>query len=109
MKRVVFLCVENSCRSQIAEAFARRIAGPGVDVYSAGSQPSGHVHASAISLMRELGIELSDQRSKGLNDLPQVEFDIAVTMGCGDACPNLRARTREDWNIRDPKGLPLDE
>ncbi|MEX2168977.1 MAG: arsenate reductase ArsC [Pirellulales bacterium] len=107
MKRVVFVCVENSNRSQMAEAFARIIGG--VEAYSAGSRPSGKVNPKAIAAMEELGYDLTIHHSKSLNDLPEVLFDVAVTMGCGDECPLLKAARREDWNIPDPKQMsPLE-
>ena len=105
MKRVVFVCVENSNRSQMAEAFAR-IHGLGkVDAASAGSRPSGTVNPKAIAAMKEIGYDLTQHRSKSLIDLSNTEFDFAVTMGCGDECPFLRARRREDWNIPDPREM----
>jgi arsenate reductase (thioredoxin) len=105
IKRIVFVCVENSCRSQIAEAFARMHAGSNVVAYSAGSRPSGQVNPKAIASMKEIGYDLTTHASKGLNDLPDVEFDAAITMGCGDECPLLRAKARADWGIPDPKHL----
>jgi protein-tyrosine-phosphatase len=90
----------------MAEAFARM---NGIEAYSAGSRPSGKVNPKAIEAMRELGYDLTQHHSKSLEDLPDVSFDIAVTMGCGDECPNLRAARREDWNIPDPKDMPPDE
>ena len=107
--RIVFLCVENSCRSQMAEAFARRHGGPRVDAHSAGSRPSGQINAGAVEVMRERGFDLSQQRSKAVAELGEAEFDVAVTMGCGDECPALPANRREDWNIPDPKDMPPDE
>ena len=104
--KVVFVCVENSNRSQMAEAFGKMA---GIDAYSAGSRPSGKINPKAIEAMKELGYDLSTHQSKGLGDLPPGEFDVAVTMGCGDACPNLRAKDRLDWQIPDPKNLPPDE
>ncbi len=104
--KVVFVCVENSNRSQMAEAFARML---GADAYSAGSRPSGTVNPKAIAAMQELDYDLSKHVSKSLDDLPSVEFDCVVTMGCGDQCPNLRAKRREDWNIPDPKNMPSEE
>ena len=103
--RIVFLCIENSNRSQMAEAFGRIYAPAGVEVYSAGSKPSGKVNPKAVEAMRELGYDMSAHTSKGLDDLPADEFDYAVTMGCGDSCPNLRAKKRMDWQIPDPKVL----
>ena len=105
-KRLLFVCVENSNRSQMAEAFARMHGGEGLEAYSAGSRPSGKVNPRAITFMRELGYDLTQHQSKGLQDLPNVEFDVAVTMGCGDACPLVNAKQRVDWNIADPKELP---
>ena len=108
-KRVVFVCVENSNRSQMAEAFARIHGGDRVDAYSAGSRPSGKVNPKAIEAMRERGYDLTKHQSKGLTDLPNVEFDAAITMGCGDECPSLRARHRGDWQIPDPKHMPPEQ
>jgi len=109
VKRIVFVCVENSNRSQMAEAFAR-IHGAGiVEAYSAGSRPSGKVNPKAIETMREVGYDLGKHTSKSLSDLPSVEFDVAVTMGCGDECPMIRAKRREDWNIPDPKNMSPDQ
>jgi len=104
--RVAFLCVENSCRSQMAEGFARRMAAEGVLVFSAGSRPSGTVNPRAVAFMREAGVDISRHESKSLADLGDAQFDAAVTMGCGDACPTLRAARRIDWQIPDPKNLP---
>lgn len=105
--RVVFVCVENSNRSQMAQAFAKL---RGVEeAYSAGSRPSGKINPRAIAAMNELGYDLSAHQSKSLGDLPDVPFDAAVTMGCGDACPNLMARVREDWQIPDPREMGPEE
>jgi arsenate reductase len=109
MKRVLFVCVENSCRSQIAEAFSKIHGEGAVEAYSAGSRPSGKVNPRAIEFMRELGYDLSSHSSKSLSDIPDLEFDVAVTMGCGDECPFVRAKEREDWDISDPKELPPEE
>jgi protein-tyrosine-phosphatase len=108
-RRILFVCVENSNRSQMAEAFARLHGADRVEAYSAGSRPSGQVNPRAVEFMRERGYDLTIQQSKALAEIPDVEFEVAVTMGCGDACPLVRARRREDWNIPDPKGLPADE
>jgi len=109
VKRVLFVCVENANRSQMAEAFARILGGSAVEAYSAGSRPSGKVNPKAIEAMRELGYDLSVHGSKSLDELPEVPFDFVATMGCGDACPMVRARQRADWSIPDPKHLPADE
>lgn len=105
-RRVLFVCVDNSCRSQMAEAFARREGGPRIEAFSAGSQASGVVNPRAIGFMTEVGIDLSKHRSKSLAEVPDLEYDVAVTMGCGDACPRVRARRRIDWDLRDPRNLP---
>jgi len=104
--RAVFVCIENSNRSQMAEAFARLA---GLEAYSAGSRPSGRVNPKAIEALRELGYDLSTHQSKSLDDLPPIEFDVAVTMGCGDECPMLKAKHRQEWQIPDPKNLPPEE
>ena len=104
-KRVVFVCVENSNRSQMAEGFARIHGGIIVEAFSAGSRPSGRVNPKAVASMMERGYDLRSHSSKGLSDLPPVEFDAAVTMGCGDECPALRANRRIDWQIPDPRDM----
>ena len=110
MPSLLFVCVANSCRSQMAEAAARRLDRAGRwDIWSAGSQPSGRVHPAAIEAMRELGMDMSAHRSKGLGDVPQRTWDYVVTMGCGDACPAFQARQRLDWQIPDPVGLPPEQ
>lgn len=102
---LLFVCVENSCRSQMAEGFARTLGRGRVAAHSAGSRPSGQVHPRAIQFMAESGIDLNGQLSKGLDDLPAVHWDYVVTMGCGDACPHLPARHRLDWDLPDPKTM----
>jgi protein-tyrosine-phosphatase len=109
MKRLLFVCVENSCRSQIAEAFARIHGKDKVAVYSAGSRPSGKVNPRAIESMREIGYDLAKHYSKSLREIPDVEYDFVATMGCGDECPVVRARRREDWAMPDPKELPPEQ
>jgi protein-tyrosine-phosphatase len=101
---VLFVCVANSFRSQMAEAAARATVGDRWEIWSAGSSPSGRIHPAAIEAMAELKISLDGQRSKGLHDVPQREWDYVVTMGCGDACPHVRARHRLDWELLDPAG-----
>ena len=109
MIRLLFVCVENANRSQMAEAFARIHGGDRVEAFSAGSEPSGRVNPKAIRSMAARGYDLARHRSSSLDDLPDVEFDAAVTMGCGDACPMVRARRRIDWEIPDPRDLPPGE
>ncbi len=92
----------------MAEAFAR-MHGRGVEAYSAGSSPSGSVNQKAIMSMREIGYDLSTHRSKSLGEIPPGPYDAVVTMGCGDACPSIPAKRREDWDIPDPKDMDADE
>jgi protein-tyrosine-phosphatase len=108
-KSVLFVCVENRNRSQMAEAFARGIGGGRIEAFSAGSRPGEGVNPQAIESMREKGYDLSGQRSKALDELSATWFDAVVTMGCGDACPWIAAGRREDWQIPDPAGLAPDE
>ncbi|WP_433853085.1 arsenate reductase ArsC [Stenotrophomonas nitritireducens] len=105
MKRVLFVCVENSNRSQMAEAFARMLGGAAVEAYSAGSRPSGVINPRAIAAMAELGYDLTAHASRSLDELPDVEFDVVATMGCGDACPLILARQRADWALPDPRDM----
>lgn len=108
-RRVIFVCVENSNRSQMAEAFARIHGAGRVEAFSAGSRPSGRVNPKAIEAMRELDYDLTTHRSKGLTDFEGVEFDVAVLMGCGDACPSIKVAKRLEWQIPDPREMSPDE
>lgn len=105
-KSVLFVCVENSNRSQMAEAFARIHGGDSVAAHSAGSGPSGKVNPRAIEFMREVGYDLTTHTSKSLDQFNGKDITVAVTMGCGDACPLVHAERREEWNIPDPKEMP---
>jgi arsenate reductase (thioredoxin) len=107
-KRVLFVCVENSNRSQMAEAFAHMYGGNMIEAFSAGSRPSGQVNPRAVQFMRELGYDLTTHVSKSLDEITG-EFDAVVTMGCGDSCPWVPARQRMDWNLPDPKHLDDDD
>lgn len=108
MKKVIFVCIENSCRSQMAEAFGH-IHGEGqLEVYSSGSRPSGKVNPRAIEFMAELNYDLSCHDSKPLSEFEGMQFDYAITMGCGDECPMIVADHREDWGIPDPKNEEAD-
>jgi protein-tyrosine-phosphatase len=109
VKKVLFVCVENSNRSQMAEAFAR-IHGAGlVEAASAGSRPSGRINPKAVAAMQELGYDLTAHASKGLDAFDGREVDVAVTMGCGDECPLVRAGRRLEWKIPDPRDMTPDE
>jgi protein-tyrosine-phosphatase len=105
---VLFVCVENANRSQMAEAFARIHGDDQVEALSAGSRPSGMINPKAIRYMAELGYDLSSHDSKSLDEIDG-EFDAVVTMGCGDSCPWVPAKRREDWALSDPKHLEGDE
>lgn len=102
--KVAFLCVHNSCRSQIAEALGKLLAADTFESYSAGTQTKPQINPDAVRMMKELyGVDLeATQHSKLLSELPPV--DIVITMGCGVSCPNLPCRYREDWGLEDPTG-----
>ena len=105
-KKLLFVCIENSNRSQMSQAFAKIIGGPNVEAYSAGSKPSGIVNPKAIDAMKELGYDLSTHDSKSLDEVKAfAPFDAVVTMGCGDACPWMPAKQFIDWQIPDPKNM----
>ena len=110
MKKVLFVCVENSNRSQMSQAFAT-IHGKGeVEAFSAGSKPSGIINPKAIAAMKELNYDLSTHSSKSLDEVKEyAPFDAVVTMGCGDACPWMPAKKFVDWQIPDPKHMDENE
>jgi glutathione/glutaredoxin type arsenate reductase len=107
-KSVAFVCVHNSCRSQMAEGFAKEFGDDVLDVYSAGTEQYHQVKPKAVEVMKEVGIDISNQYPKLLEDIPQ-EIDILITMGCGAACPFLINDYEEDWGIEDPSGKSLSE
>ena len=107
--RILFVCVENANRSQMAEAFARRIGAGRVEAWSAGSNPAGTVNSRAIEAMGERGIDLSRQRSKSIGEVAGLEFDAVVALGSGEDLPGVRARTRETWSIPDPRDMLPEE
>ena len=107
MKRVAFICVHNSCRSQIAEALGRHLASDVFESYSAGTERKDHINPDAVRLMKRLhhiDMEAEGQHSKLLSDLPPV--DVVITMGCNVQCPFLPCSWREDWGLEDPTGKP---
>ncbi len=105
-KRLLFVCVENSNRSQMSQAFARLLGGESVEAYSAGSKPSAIVNPKAIAAMKELNYDLGAHASKSLKEVEQyAPFDAVVTMGCGDACPWMPAKKFIDWEIPDPRNM----
>jgi arsenate reductase len=106
-KRIVFICVENARRSQMAEAFADAFGQGKLEVYSAGSRPSLEIDPLVIEVMKEKGIDLTAKRPKGLNDLPPIEMDYLVTMGCEETCPAVPTKKIIEWEIPDPKGKSI--
>ena len=106
--KIVFICVENARRSQMAQGFAEAFGGEKVEVYSAGSIPSSQIDPIVIEVMKEKGIDLSSKRPKGLNDLPPIEMDYLITMGCEETCPAVLAKKIIAWEIPDPKGKSID-
>jgi len=104
-KKVLFVCIENSNRSQMAEAFAKT-SDDSIEAFSAGSRPSGKINAKAIAAMKEIGYDLTQHDSKSLDQVKQfAPFDVVITMGCGDACPWMPAKKFIDWDIPDPKEM----
>lgn len=106
MKKVAFICTHNSCRSQIAEALGKLLAGDVFESYSAGTELKPRINPDAVRLMKArygVDIELT-QRSKLVDELPPI--DVVITMGCGVQCPYLPAERREDWGLADPTGQP---
>jgi arsenate reductase len=108
MKKLLFVCVENACRSQMAEGFAREIGQGLVEAFSAGSCASGRINPDAVKVMKEVGIDISGHQSKGFKELPFSSFDWVVTVGGGAKCPFIPVEDREDWQIRDPKDRGLE-
>ena len=110
MKKILFVCIENSNRSQMSQAFAKMLGGEEVEAYSAGSKPSGVVNPKAINAMAELGYDLSTHDSKSLQEVETfAPFEVVVTMGCGDACPWMPSKRFVDWQIPDPRNMEPDQ
>jgi len=109
-KKLLFVCIENSNRSQMSQAFAILLGGDHVEAYSAGSKPSGVINPKAITAMKELGYDLGKHESKSLEEVKKyAPFDVVVTMGCGDACPWMPAKKFIDWQIPDPRNMEKEE
>ena len=106
--RIVFVCVENARRSQMAQGFAEILGKERLEVYSAGSRPSSVIDPLVIQVMKEKGIDLSTKRPKGLNDLPPIAMDYLITMGCEETCPAVSTKKTVDWEIPDPKGKSIE-
>jgi arsenate reductase len=107
-RRVLFACVHNAGRSQMAAALLNRLADPArAEGISAGTQPDARVHPEVVEAMRELGVDVATARPQLLTDALAESADLLVTMGCGEACPHVPGLRREDWALADPKGQPL--
>ncbi|HUG89107.1 MAG TPA: arsenate reductase ArsC [Actinomycetota bacterium] len=106
---VLFVCVHNAGRSQMAAALLERAAGDRVRVRSAGTAPADEIHPEVIEAMREIGVELEEVRPRKLENDAVRAADVVVTMGCGDACPVYSGTRYEDWELEDPAGRPLED
>ena len=109
MSNVLFVCIQNAGRSQMAQALFERAAHGAHDARSAGSRPAAHVHPEVVEVMGELGLDLSDRTPQKLTDELARWADVVVTMGCGDECPYIPGKRYIDWDLPDPKGRPVDE
>jgi len=105
---VLFVCVHNAGRSQMAAGYLRAIAGDRIDVFSAGSEPGNTVNPNAVAVMAEEGIDLAGAVPQILTTDAVRQADVVITMGCGDACPIFPGKRYEDWELTDPAGQPLD-
>lgn len=106
--KVAFICTGNSCRSQMAEGFARKYGKELMEVYSAGTIPVEMVNPNAVKVMKEIGIDLTEHYPKILQNIPK-DIDIAITMGCIEGCPIVNAKIKEDWGLDDPAGKDIEE
>jgi arsenate reductase len=110
VERVIFACIHNAGRSQMAAKFFAEIADPArAEAVSAGTQPGERVHPEVVTVMREVGLDVSGNRPQRLTEELARSASLLITMGCGDECPYVPGLDRDDWALRDPKGLPLDE
>jgi arsenate reductase len=105
--KIAFICIENARRSQMAQGFAEAYGQGKIEVSSAGSRPSSQIDPLVIEVMKEKGIDLSSKRPKGLDELPTIEMDDLVTMGCEETCPAVLAKNILEWDIPDPKGKSI--
>ncbi|MFU0781813.1 MAG: Protein-tyrosine-phosphatase [Thermoanaerobacterium thermosaccharolyticum] len=106
--KVAFICVANSCRSQMAEGFAKHYGSDVLEVYSAGTKLAERVNPNAVEVMKEVGIDISSHKPKLLDEIPS-KVDILITMGCNVECPYIPCKLKEDWGLDDPDGKPLEE
>jgi len=105
---VLFVCVHNAGRSQMAAGWLRHLAGDTVDVRSAGSEPANQINLVAVEAMREVGIDITGATPQLLATETVKDSDVVITMGCGDACPIFPGKRYEDWDLTDPAGQPLE-
>jgi glutathione/glutaredoxin type arsenate reductase len=108
MLKVAFVCVHNSCRSQMAEAYGKLLGQGIIEVYSAGTENYPQVKPLAVEVMEEVGLDMSKHHPKLLSDIPS-EFDILITMGCNVSCPFVPSDYMEDWGLEDPSGGPIED
>lgn len=106
---ILFLCVHNAGRSQMAAGFARTLSAGGVDVFSGGSEPADQINQTAVAAMAEVGIDISEEVPLPWSDEVVRAADVVVTMGCGDACPIIPGKRYIDWEVEDPAGKPIEE
>jgi arsenate reductase len=106
---VLFVCVHNAGRSQMAAGFLKHLAGTRIEILSAGSQPADQVNPVAVEAMREVGVDIATEQPKLLQDAAVRAADVVITMGCGDACPIYPGKRYQDWELDDPAGRPLAE
>lgn len=106
--KVAFVCVHNSCRSQMAEGWAKKLASDIFEVYSAGTEEYPEVKPLAVEVMEEAGVDMSDHKPKLLSDIPE-ELDLLITMGCNVQCPFVPNRYFVDWGLDDPSGGPIED
>ncbi len=106
-KKVAFVCVHNSCRSQMAEGWAKKLGNDVLEVYSAGTEEYPEVKPGAVEVMEEAGVDMSEHSPKLLTDIPE-EVDILITMGCNVVCPFVPCEHSEDWGLDDPSGGPIE-
>ena len=107
-KKVAFVCVHNSCRSQMAEGWAKKLGSDVLEAYSAGTEKCPEVKPLAVQVMEEAGVDMSDHHPKLLSDIP-AEVDILITMGCNVECPYVPCQHIEDWGLSDPSGGPIED
>lgn len=105
---ILFVCVHNAGRSQMAAGFARVLGGDRVQVLSAGSEPAQSINPVAVAAMAEVGIDIAGEQPKQLTDAAVAGVDVVVTMGCGDSCPVFPGTRYEDWQLTDPAGQPIE-